>query len=963
MFVAAFSFSQSGTHSSALLNVSEDFLFSQTNGNLSYLKGTENELSAAQALSLGKEHWSTSQSASLNLGISKHPHWFKLHVNNLGKEPKELVLLNSYAPTDDISFYQFDASSQLKTQYQTGDSYLHRSKPIEHLSYAFPFTLDAGQTSTILLKIQTQGNVIVPISVWERGAFFQYQSNYFLIFGILLGVLLITGIYNGFVFYKTREKLFFSFAVFILTVAFLLANQSGMTMRYLWPNLPQLNQFASIFTINIAMFGNALFAFTYLPFPKKLYRFCLALVAFGGAQILMYPFVEYSVLVQVGLLNAVILLLTSLILAVYLMLKGDKSARVYAAAWTPFIIGVAISASIRFEIIEYSLFTEFAGLFFAIVTVVWLSIAIADRLNREKSKRLSAQKEAINNLKRYEDLFEHSIEGIFSSTIGGVLIRANSAFVKMFGYDSAEHMLESVQRNMAKAYKNPKDRDEIIAHLSEAKEIVDEEVELVRANGETFWASFTLRLSIDFENAEQIVEGSMIDISARKISEMKLAYLASHDPLTDLFNRREFEERLSTTLEVSNTENSMVSMVSVLYMDLDQFKVVNDTCGHTVGDKLLKQITQLMKTTLKGRGLLARLGGDEFGLILYNLSAHEAYDIADEILQAIGNYKFRHEKRVFNLGISIGLVELSRGFNSVEDVMSFADTACYAAKDAGRNRIHMYSSDNIEFGKRRFDMELVTAINEALSNDGFRLYKQKIAYNNSDCSLYGYEILLRMENKDGLSYSPSEFIPAAERYGLMLKIDKWVVEQTFEWLSRNPAEVNSIDNCSINLSGVSIGDAGLTQLLKTCFQTYQIRHDKICFEITETHAIEDIDSTIEFIELFQDLGCKFSLDDFGSGLSSYGYLKALPINNVKIDGRFVQGIAADPADYAMVKSIHAVAEAMGKKTIAEYVENAEVIEKLRAIGIDYLQGYAIDVPNPVESDEKHQQNLLARRAR
>lgn len=944
LFLFETSHATTNTASFEVIDISAQFTTTSTEQKLYFLADRKGELSALSVLNTPRNEWQLSDRKSLNLGISNGVYWFKLHLLNTENVESRLVIMHDYAPTDTLSFFAFDSSGKLFQQYKTGDTFAHSTRAISHLSFAFPFILSPTSETIVLMKMQSKGNIIVPISVWNEKSFNDYQTSVFAMFGLLIGVLLITSIYHLFVFAQVRDTLFLSFSIFIVSIAFLLAHQSGMVMKFLWPNSPVLNELAVGFSLSWAIIGHLIFSVQYLQIKKQLLWICQGAAITSLLVASLYSFIPYHTILQTNLLLGVLSLASTLFYAIKLTFCGNKKARVYVMGWAPFILGTVISVAIRFNIIPYSTFSEFAGLGLAVITVVWLSVAIADNINREKTSRIAAQKQAIENLTRYEDLFENAVEGIFTSTEYGKLLRANSALVTMLGFEDKASLFAHYADNTKTPYKHKQHRATLIEKALQQLYVVDEEVELVRADGQSFWASLTLRLRPGEASESLLIEGTMIDISARKITEMKLRYLATHDPLTNIFNRREFEIRLADILENSNDS----TIGSVLYMDLDQFKIVNDTCGHTIGDKLLKQITALMNSCLNKRGIMARLGGDEFGVILPGSSSAQALKIAEELLTAIAHFKFVHQDKMFNVGISIGLVELTPGFDSIEAVMSFADTACYAAKDAGRNRVHVYSSDNIEFGKRRQEMEIATLINHALVNNGFKLYRQKIVHNNNEHTIYGYEILLRMQNTGAIVHAPNEFISAAERYGLMHKVDKWVVERTFEWLSHSPEELDAIEACSINLSGQSLGSADFSAHIKNCFKRYAIPHHKVCFEITETHAIEDIRTTIEFITLMQSFGCKFSLDDFGSGLSSYGYLKSLPIDNIKIDGRFVKGIANDATDYAMVESIHCVSKAMGKKTIAEYVENEEIIAHLRDIGIDYLQGFAIDMPSMIE---------------
>lgn len=738
LFLFETSHAATNTTSFEAIDIASQFTTTSTEHKLYFLADMKGELTVQSALTAPRNKWQLSDEKNLNLGTSRGVYWFKLHLLNTENVESRLVILHDYAPTDALSFFAFDSSGKIFQHYKTGDTLAHSTRAISHLSFAFPFTLAPASETIVLMKIQSKGNIIVPISVWNEKSFNDYQTGVFAMFGLLIGVLLITSIYHLFVYAQVRDTLFLSFSFFIISIAFLLAHQSGMVMHFLWPNSPVLNEFAVGFSMSWAIIGHLIFSVQYLQIKKQLLWICQCAAITSLLIACLHSYIPYHTIVQTNLLLGVLSLASTLFYAIKLTFSGHKKARVYVMGWTPFILGTLISAAIRFNIIPYSTYSEFAGLGLAIITVVWLSVAIADNINREKTSRIAAQKQAIDNLKRYEDLFENAVEGIFTSTESGKLLRANSALVSMLGFEDKASLFAHYADTAKTPYKHKEHRAVLIEKALQHLYIVDEEVELVRADGQSFWASLTLRLRPGEAGESLLIEGTMIDISARKITEMKLKYLATHDPLTNIFNRREFELRLADIIKSGNDN----TIGCVLYMDLDQFKIVNDTCGHTVGDKLLKQITALMSNCLNQRGILARLGGDEFGVILPGSSSAQALKIAGEFLTAIAHFKFAHQDRMFNIGISIGLVELTASFDSIEAVMSFADTACYAAKDAGRNRVHVYSSDNIEFEKRRQEMELATLINHALVNNGFKLYRQKIVHNNSEHTIYGYEILL-----------------------------------------------------------------------------------------------------------------------------------------------------------------------------------------------------------------------------
>ncbi len=440
------------------------------------------------------------------------------------------------------------------------------------------------------------------------------------------------------------------------------------------------------------------------------------------------------------------------------------------------------------------------------------------------------------------------------------------------------------------------------------------------------------------------------DISERKHAEDSLSYQASHDRLTGLVNRYVFEHELESALASVRLQDKLHVL---LYIDLDQFKIVNDTCGHVAGDELLCQLSNMMLSLFRENDTLARLGGDEFGVLLLNCNVETGDRIAHELLNMINHYRFIWEGQQFTIGASIGLVEINKDSDSIVSILGHADVACYAAKDAGRNQIKIYNSEDSESAQRHSELQWASHIPKALAEDSFLLMVQTIAPLKADNSLEPhYEILLRMVSEEGDLIPPGVFIPAAERYNLMPAIDHWVVAHVFNFL-HNYARHNGTENLpvlAINLSGESMGSEELLAFIRAQFELKVIPAANICFEITETAAISNLNKAIFFIESLKKLGCKFALDDFGSGLSSFSYLKSLPVDYLKIDGVFVKDIVDDPVDAAMVEAINQVGHIMKIKTIAEFVENGEIMDILRKIGVDYAQGYHIDKPMPL--DEK-----------
>jgi len=439
------------------------------------------------------------------------------------------------------------------------------------------------------------------------------------------------------------------------------------------------------------------------------------------------------------------------------------------------------------------------------------------------------------------------------------------------------------------------------------------------------------------------------DVTEIQSMARRMAFLASHDPLTGLLNRREFETRLNQVLESAQAGQREHAL---LYLDLDQFKIVNDTCGHIAGDELLKQLANHMQKEIRASDVLARLGGDEFGVVLEDCSVDKAKQIADLLRQSVKDFRFLWESRTFEIGVSIGLVPISRDSGGITEVLSAADSACYVAKDHGRNRIHIYQPGDRAMAQRRGEMQWVHRLRQGLENNSFDLYCQAIVPLGEEASPSArfYEILVRVQDEDLVL--PAAFIPAAERYHLMPSIDRWVIRTVFSMLEEHQARSGGAGEpgsarFAINLSGQSLGDEKFLEFVMQQFAQHHISPASICFEITETAAIANLARARDFIARLKSMGCRFALDDFGSGLSSFGYLKSLSVDYLKIAGDFIEGMVEDPVDHAMVDAINQIGHVMGLTTIAESVENAPILNSIREMGVDYAQGLGIDTPKPL----------------
>ena len=470
-----------------------------------------------------------------------------------------------------------------------------------------------------------------------------------------------------------------------------------------------------------------------------------------------------------------------------------------------------------------------------------------------------------------------------------------------------------------------------------------------RKDGTLFWNQ--LRMSPVFDDGGHLTHyvGIQTDITESYNLTQQLSYQATHDSLTGLVNRAEFERYLQRALRRAHTDGSEHALC---YLDLDQFKIINDSSGHIAGDELLRQLAEVLKAKVRKSDLLARLGGDEFAVLVGHCTLQDAERVAEGLRTAISEFRFQWDGKSFAVGVSAGLVPITQLTVSMTEVLKAADAACYAAKDAGRNRIHIYREGDAELSKRYGEMRWVSRINDALETESYALRFQPIVpVVAEDSAKWHYELLLSMRDKDGAMVSPGAFLPAAERYGLSVKIDRWVVANAFSWLTAHPAELAQTGLVSINLSGPSISDRSFLGYVIDQLDATSVPAEKICFEITETAAITNLSSASRLISTLRGLGCSFALDDFGSGVSSFAYLKNLSVDSIKIDGVFVKDICNDPVSRALVNAINDMAHAMGKTTIAEAVESQEIFEELRHIGVDYAQGYGIGAPRPLSTLE------------
>ena len=566
----------------------------------------------------------------------------------------------------------------------------------------------------------------------------------------------------------------------------------------------------------------------------------------------------------------------------------------------------------------------------------------------QHQQELEASRKALIKEKIQAEITLHSImDGVITTDEKDLIVYLNPVAERLMGVMASHTKDQNLSSILHLVHEDDGERisSPTLACLkSKQVEVLENHAALVRNDGKIIPIEATIA---PMRNEEGGVMGAVMvfqDVSQERKLNRQLSYQASHDVLTGLFNRHKFEVQLELALLNVDAEDRNHALC---YIDLDQFKIVNDTCGHVAGDELLRQLGEILKNCIREGDILARLGGDEFGLMLENCSLQKATEVANKLRQSVKDFRFIWDDKTFEIGASVGVVGINRGNTDMSTILASADMACYAAKDMGRNRVHVYEPSDEMLAERHGQMHWAGRITRALEENRMVLFEQPVvAIKDADKANNHCEVLLRMKDEGNDKIGPDAFIPAAERYNLMPAVDRWVISQVFKLLGHTSGA--STDKVvAINLSGTSLADEGLLQFVLNEADTLQVDLTQVCFEVTETAAISNLSKATQFINGLRSKGCRFSLDDFGSGLSSFAYLKNLPVDYIKIDGSFVVDMLDDPIDKVMVEAIVEVGHVMGVQVIAEWVENEATLSLLKELGVDYAQGYHLGRPQEI----------------
>ncbi|MGP9799964.1 EAL domain-containing protein [Rheinheimera sp. NSM] len=868
--------------------------------------------------------------------------WLFARLHNTGNRPLHSILEYDFPLADKIEMYQLQRQSKdIKLLTRSGNSYPYSERALPYRSFAASLTLLPDEETDIYIKIQDAAVIPGDIRLWRHDNFVATMQQNAMLDGLLQGILVLLALYNLVLFIHSKARHYLYYTGFFISFALVVAILNGMAFAVLWPEYPEVNQAILYIAVGAALLCLNLFTSHALQsYASHWWRRCSHISSFAALLLLFSPlFADGQLRLYLLFLALCWVLISNFLLALSFSLAGDARARTFVWACV-----LTLCSALLLTLHQAGYLRADVNWLYILFSLVLLCLALTSfnlqniRLPNEPALQHSA------SMQQYHDIFHNAVEGMFTTTADGRLINVNQALLDILGYPDRNALEQAISgTGMARFYADPGERLHMLRQL-ELGSKNSFEIRGLRADNSPFWALMSVRLAHSDNGKEAFVHGSVIDITGQKQANEQLAYLANHDSLTALYNRFYFEQQLQALCDTPGRSKG-----AVLYIDIDQFKVINNSCSHSAGDALLKQVSELFNRIAGQAGPLARLDSDEFGILLPGKNANEAFAMGYRILDAMREFRFIWQDNVYPVSVSIGIADIAADDSLADTVLKKADAACGIAKNKGRNRIQLFDEGDKDSQQHQAEVQWVAQLRQAIKDDKFVLYQQSVrALNKTGTGLH-YELLLRLQGDDNHLIAPAGFLSSAERYGLMPQIDRWVIRHYFRWLKQHPEHLQQLTLCSINVSGSSLLDPAFKDDVQQLFSGFQIPYQQICFEITESAALVNLQNTLAFIEHFRALGCRIALDDFGSGFSSYSYLKHFPADFVKIDGHFVRDVLDDHYDKAIVKSIHDVAGAMGMLTIAVCVESAETLAALEIMGIDYAQGYAIARPMPLNT--------------
>lgn len=866
--------------------------------------------------------------------------WLFTRIQNNGGRTLNMVLDYDFPLADRVEIYQVNREHlDVKLLTRTGNGYPFSERALPYRSFAVNIKLQPNDQTDIYIKVQDAAIIPGKLQLWQAEHFSAVKQHQAMLDGLLQGFLLLLALYNLILLLQTRARHYLYFAGFFVSFALTIAVLNGMAFAILWPGYPEINQAILYIVVGTSLLCLNLFLrYAVLTLPGRGWQLSNQFSSLVALLLLFSPLFAGGQLRLYMLLFAICWVLGSnLLLAIRLSVQGQPQARSFV--WACVLILVC---AVLLTLSQAGYLPADFNWPYILFSLVLLCLALTSFNLHKLQLKPAASSSTLAELQNYHDIFHNSVEGMFISKLDGSLIRANQALLNILGYQTEEQLTQAISGNgLAHFYANPEQYQYVLQQL-ELGSRKSFEIHGRRADNSPFWALMSVCIAQPEHERKAFIHGSLTDITEQKLVHEQLAYLANHDALTALYNRYYFEQQLQLLCEQSG-----VGKGCVLFIDIDKFRQINSQYSHSAADAMLKQLSEVIKQAAHHNGPIARFEVDEFGILLAGKNANEAFSLAYRLIDAVREYRFIWQDSIHNISICIGIAEILPDDNAAEIVMKKAETACAIAKEKGQNRIQLFDSSDQDTQQYQAEINWAIQLRQAIEHDRFVIYQQPLQALTSEANGVQYELLLRMQDEAGNLVPPAGFIPSAERYGVMPQLDRWVIRHYFRWLQQHSDHLQQLTLCHINLSGSSLLDPGFMADVQQMFEHFAIPFERICFEISESVALVNLQSTLTFIEHFRARGCRFALDDFGSGFSSYNYLKQFPADFIKIDGHYVRDLLDDHYDKAIVKSIHDVAKAMGLRSIAKFAENNDILLALKMIGIDYAQGYTIAKPMPL----------------
>ncbi|MBF7728518.1 EAL domain-containing protein [Pseudomonas sp. N040] len=904
---------------------------------LRLLEDKDSALQIRTALPLLKDAGETVHGRT-SLGYSSSTYWAGFSLSGPSGSQFLLELGNPFI--DEIEMWVY-IEGQLALYRATGDlhAFSARAEPFPAFLLPLP-TLGRASTQDIVLRIHSSSNLSLPLRLVPESAKANLIAAGWTQSGLIFGALLIIGLFHLAKFTVLRERQLGYYTISVLLVSWYYASISGLTSLLLWPDLPLAQPIETNLTGGLTLCFSTLFILSTLNLQQRWISnlrnllFCLILVI----EMLVLLDLSDHRWARLSTLMTLVAGIFQLGVSLYALRLKRQYSKEVILIWSAVLLVMLLLPLVRTGVLPRHPLLLALTNYLPVISVFLFGLLNGRQLENVRKQLISSQTEAIDNLEQYRALFKNASEGIFRSTPAGNLLEANPSMMRMLGLHQSD--LRSLRRNSLAAMLKPGEWAALVAQLSVQRPHASGEFQLRGLDGATHW----VHLSLHIQSGQDNVEGVVVDFSERRQLEQELSRLAAHDPLTGLLNRRELERQLQESIDGSGGR-----FAYLLYLDLDQFKQVNDLCGHTAGDLLLRQLSSSMQAQLPAHAVLARIGGDEFAILLGESDLSAAIRQAEVLRNGVEQFVFSWEGRPFRLFVSIGLLELNDNVSDWQTALSWADSASQLAKHHGRNRVHCFNPEDRVLLENQRQLQWISRLREAIELNQFELFFQPVLSLQQQEPGWHYEVLLRYRDPRTHEWiAPGQFLVAAERYGFLVAIDRWVLMRLCQWLAENPKHRAQLGQVNINLTAPSLLDQGFHDLLGQLLDQHQLPAQKICIEVTEMVALGELGASAEWIAGLRARGLKVALDDFGSGFASYAYLRKLPLDLLKIDGAFINNIENDPINQAMVRSMVQIARKLGLRTVAEFVENQASLDCLKQLGIDYAQGYFIGRPQPLE---------------